>query len=135
MPDEAKMVDARPAIDRLRREMVSHGVSPETAAIATGLAAEYAQQAFAQGYSLGYDAGHAKAAAKTAAPQTPAAAARERVRVTRNSYEAATTHRLATSTEKLRAIQDHRDATGAEEEARLAWMVASNDANSITGMQ
>ena len=44
-------------IDQLRREMIAKGVPSEFAAIATGLAAEYAQRAHIQGYYMGYDVG------------------------------------------------------------------------------
>lgn len=52
-------------IDALRRKMIEAGLSGEDAAIACGLSADYAEQAYKDGYdkawSRGYDAGFAKA--------------------------------------------------------------------------
>ena len=48
------------SIDQLRRAMIAAGLSSEDAAVATGLAAEYAQKAYMNGYERGYDAAGVK---------------------------------------------------------------------------
>jgi hypothetical protein len=42
-------------LDELRRKMTTSGLSSEDAALATGLAAEYAMDAWKEGWSLGYN--------------------------------------------------------------------------------
>jgi hypothetical protein len=44
-------------IDRLRREMLAAGIPSEHAAVATGLAAEYASTAYTQGHGRGFNQG------------------------------------------------------------------------------
>ena len=44
-------------IDRLRREMLAAGIPSEHAAVAAGMAAEYASTAYTQGHGRGFNQG------------------------------------------------------------------------------
>ena len=52
------------SIDALRRQFVEHGLSSEHAAIAAGLAADYAEAAYRQGHTRGFDQGWSRGEAR-----------------------------------------------------------------------